>query len=741
MPDPAQAPSAVRREARERRRIRGQRRHRRRGIEACQRQQVCERESAPGRAQHREPGRAVPRMQHRLRERHQVADRGAVGERFQLHAAVGDALVTQRGHHRRQRCPAPHQHRNRGPRRTRRRGQHRGHRARDRRAHLVLVRVEQRVHAHPVARDGRVHYLGGRVTHRPALEVVLGRQQSREAAVHPVHDRRAGAEVAGQPQRRQRDPADTLALGLQEQRDVGLPERIDRLHRVADAEQRAPVALLPAGEQQLQQLFLRRRRVLVFVHEQVADAVVERERKLGRRRGVAQRIACRRRHGGMVQAAALGEMRHQFRDRVRQHGHQRLDAIPLRVAQRRRRQLPDARQRGGEAVHFRQRLELLLHPPLERFPRRPGRGSRKALVLVHLPAQRAVRPRREQQVRERAPGRDCGGRGRWQSLDPCERRQRALGAAGGRGLADHREQAGRQRRRHDVGRAREFGLERRLEQAVDRLAQPAVAGRPEQLRQPDLARSQHPGDQPRKLPRLVIQGPRQALQWRGPLAALLQRSDQAPCRLAIERRCVVDQRRRHADARRQRQPSRQPVVEPVDGLHMQARRIALELPAERTTPRQRRSRECVRFLLVRPGIGGQRLRRRSQCAHDAVAHLRGRLAREGNGDDLLRAVHGREQAQVAQRQQAGLAGARRGLDDERSRGIHRLAPDPGIAACLRRRRHAPRLRHPPGRLARRGTARPDGTGGRCCCRAWDPRPPCHPRVRAPDVPAMPTSDP
>ena len=163
------------------------------------------------------------------------------------------------------------------------------------------------MHADPVARLCLVHGQRGRIAHRATLEVIGKRQQRCEAGVDPVHDRTARAEIAPQAQRDQRHATDALLGCLQEQRDVGLAERIDGLHRVADAEERPAVTALPAGEQQRQQLLLRGRSVLVFVHQQVMDPVIEREREFRRRGIVAQRVSCSAGDCRVVEAAAFGE--------------------------------------------------------------------------------------------------------------------------------------------------------------------------------------------------------------------------------------------------------------------------------------------------------------------------------------------------------------------------------------------------------------------------------------------------
>ena len=54
-----------------------------------------------------------------------------------------------------------------------------------------------------------------------------------------------------------------------------------------------------------------------------------------------------------------------------------------------------------------------------------------------------------------------------------------------------------------------------------------------------------------------------------------------------------------------------------------------------------------------------------------LAHFRRRLAGEGDGEDLFRALDGLQQADVALHQQLGLPRPRRRLDDERARDVER----------------------------------------------------------------------
>jgi len=87
------------------------------------------------------------------------------------------------------------------------------------------------------------------------------------------------------------DVADAALADAQEEAHIGLAEAVDRLHRVADDEQRAAVIGHPAARQPFDQGDLARAGILEFVDQQVADAVIERLGEIGRRFVVAQRQA------------------------------------------------------------------------------------------------------------------------------------------------------------------------------------------------------------------------------------------------------------------------------------------------------------------------------------------------------------------------------------------------------------------------------------------------------------------
>jgi hypothetical protein len=81
---------------------------------------------------------------------------------------------------------------------------------------------------------------------------ILGhRQHIREYPVHPLHDFRLRAEVREERQWIELDAGQSCAPCVQKQAHLRIAEAVDGLHRIADDEHRAPVALLPAGGKSL----------------------------------------------------------------------------------------------------------------------------------------------------------------------------------------------------------------------------------------------------------------------------------------------------------------------------------------------------------------------------------------------------------------------------------------------------------------------------------------------------------
>ena len=117
-------------------------------------------------------------------------------------------------------------------------------------------------------------------------------------------------------------PADAIVTRREVKADLGLTESVDRLHRVTDCEKRAPVTVLPAGGQCFQQAILAAGGVLEFVDQQVLQAVVEGQRKVGGVLRTAQRSACAHLDLGEVDLTAVPEHQLKFGRRMQQHAEQ-----------------------------------------------------------------------------------------------------------------------------------------------------------------------------------------------------------------------------------------------------------------------------------------------------------------------------------------------------------------------------------------------------------------------------------
>ncbi len=392
------------------------------------------------------------------------------------------------------------------------------------------------MHAHAGAWLVGARVQARRIRHRPALVVLRLRQQAGKDRIHPFDHGPAGPEVAAQPAHGERDGADAARLRLEEQRDVGLAEAVDGLHRVAHAEQRVPVVLLPARHQPRQQGLLHGRGVLILVHQHVTDAVLERQRQFARRLRTAERLARRGSHGRVVQLATLRERLLQRRGRGHQHAQQRLDAAPLRVGVGTGRQQPHAGERRHQRVVPGQAHQQVGHPRLEWLQR-----GREAVPGVDLPACRVL-PR--QQGRHQAfPLPERGRAGRRQHSRSAQRPQRAVRADRRGRLAKQRQQLAHERHVGLRPQPRQFRLDARRQQSFHVRARGRRRHEVEQLGQPQFTALQHAGQQALEAGRIVLQQPGQPQQRTARLAVGLDQGDETPHGFADHRRRVVEQLR------------------------------------------------------------------------------------------------------------------------------------------------------------------------------------------------------
>ena len=160
--------------------------------------------------------------------------------------------------------------------------------------------------------------------------IVRGRKELRAGVVDPFDQRRRRAEVAGELQVLELDAADALIAGAQEQPDFCVAELVDRLHRVADREQRAALAGFPAGSQRLQQVELRERGVLELVDQHVTQLKAGAQREIRRQPRLDQRLARRAGDIRVVDAPCGRELELQLAGRDAQNARQRFDGLAHR---------------------------------------------------------------------------------------------------------------------------------------------------------------------------------------------------------------------------------------------------------------------------------------------------------------------------------------------------------------------------------------------------------------------------
>ena len=143
------------------------------------------------------------------------------------------------------------------------------------------------------------------------------------------------------------------------------------MHRVTNREQGAAVAGFPAFGEPRDELRLADRGVLEFIDQQMTDAIVERQRKVGGRALLAQCAQGTLRHLGEIHLAARLEHQRQPRDRLRQQAGNRFERLPLRVA---------VAGRGQRAQVEQSRAQRFARPAFLEISLRLGRALAPAAV-------------------------------------------------------------------------------------------------------------------------------------------------------------------------------------------------------------------------------------------------------------------------------------------------------------------------------------------------------------------------
>src|SRR5271167_4219358 len=224
-------------------------------------------------------------MQQGAGEHDDVANGGAVLQRFNVHGAKGDASCTQTGGDLVRVAFSTDQHRNPPLWMAL---DFTADDIRDARGLGAAVRETQQFDA--VLRVPGVH--GGLAvakSYGAAIAVVGLRHEARKTGVDPLHQRLNGAKIALQAPYVEAQLADAVLGQLQKRTHLRLAKSIYGLHRIADAKHAASVAFLPAGGQQTNQLQLRAGGILKFIHQYVLQTIVEAQTQIRRCRAGAER--------------------------------------------------------------------------------------------------------------------------------------------------------------------------------------------------------------------------------------------------------------------------------------------------------------------------------------------------------------------------------------------------------------------------------------------------------------------
>ena len=426
----------------------------------------------------------------------------------------------------------------------------------------------------------------------------------------------------------------------EKQAHLRVAEAIDGLHGIADDEERASIALLPCGGERFEQLELRERGVLELVDQDVLEREPGAQRELRRLPGLGERRARRARHVRVIDAAAVGELGVQLERRARENARQRRDRRLVRCVERCGK-AGSAPEELGETVHAAESLDA----------RAQRRACSAFLVGGAEPSRRQPLP--PVPARERARG---------EALPRSEVRGILSQRADTRQLLRGEPQRARQPRKN----ARELPAHHVAQARVDsRTELPGVA--PEHVAQPVCALLEHLGEEPLDQDPLVVEALEEQRRIGAERRVMLGGEERAARGAPVELIRRLGDLERAAGARGDRQLAREPVGEGVDGLNSQSLRVLLEAAAARACVLPRRFRQPPKLRragLVRPHLPAQR-------ADHPGAHLGGGLAREGDREDRTGIVHRGEQPQEALGEDRGLAGAGRGLQQDRAALIER----------------------------------------------------------------------
>ena len=444
------------------------------------------------------------------------------------------------------------------------------------------------------------------------------------------------------------DARDTFGARTQEQPHFSFAETIDRLHWVTDSKHRASVIRQPAGSQPRHQFELTDRGVLELVNQQMMDAVIERQRQIGRRLIGAQCAQCALRNFGEVDLPARLEHQLQLPNSQRQQAQDGVKHLPLAVAVLRRRYTAHVFKRStsvGTGCQRRKQNQRTSFPGLCR------NACGEAFVFGQPFTPRTVSC--QQRVGQRRPGIDIVSKDAEPQIAEYIIRKRA--------------QFGVDRRRNRNAQALHRPVACMLQRGFELITFAAM-----HMAQPLVAARQHVDQQTLDPRNIVVEMRQQVFDTRRGCTGLIDQRDRRLRRLPIQHFCIFNTVRLGAEARQHRHLPRQAGTQGIDGLYAQLRGIVDKMPAGFAIASQRGGRKFQRQLFMF-GFGCLPRLRIGQCLQHALAHFARGFFGERHRNNFFSVLDAREQQQVTLNQQFGFTGARRRLDNERALRVQRLA--------------------------------------------------------------------
>ena len=371
-----------------------------------------------------------------------------------------------------------------------------------------------------------------------------------------------------------------------------------------------------------------------LVHQDVANAVVQRQRQFGGRVAVLQGAPGG--HGELREVDAATGLKGRVQVLVRE-GQRAGNGLQRRAARRwriRGGQHAELVQRSSEP-HLRQCLHrgfgetLLVVEPSRETRRRIKAGARRPVFA-------------EQHVRQVPPT--------FRHLQTEPRSLQLL-----RGEGTQRFQIAAQRRWHVGAQTVGYRSPQPRNASRDRSRHPLRRFRHRGHRgHPLIALAQGVDDEGPRIGRVVVEQGDEVRNQARVRAAAGDPLEQPPRRFVVERRAVLRDVL-GAESAGYRQTPSQTQREAVDGLDLEPVRAAVQVPPA---------------ALV-DSADGRIVAQRLQHAH---AHLGRRLGGEGDGENLFGTRYPLQQFQIPRHQQARLAGTGRRLDQKRPRGVHGAPP-------------------------------------------------------------------